>query len=372
MKLRAQLVELYTRFTKWDKATKVYSNGENNLYPYEIETVVNNSPTARRAANMMAKFIAGKGLTQDVMLDKSKNYRLSDFVMRVAKDISVHYGCFIHVSYKVNQAGEVVPNIPTVLDYTHCRIMKEDDKNNAGKIAVKDWHDRTMKQKKPRLYYPYHNNEDVVFAQIMEDAKEANKETLAEAISLYRGQVLYLNLTPEQIYALSLFDSVYNDCDTEYRISLYSNNVLRTGFLGKIAVITQGLDEEQSKIIDQDVKQWLGAENSGNVYRLDLEQTADLDKAFQIKQLDSQFDEAQFKDTKDSVRLNILGAANNIPEGLVFKSGGLFQGSGEAYKQMKLFYNEQTEYERGKIEDVLLDMGYDTKIIPLINEQTGV
>ena len=46
-KIRATLVELYNRVIEPDKKNKnIYSNGIDNLYPYEIERVVNNSPTA--------------------------------------------------------------------------------------------------------------------------------------------------------------------------------------------------------------------------------------------------------------------------------------------------------------------------------------
>lgn len=373
MKFRAQLIELYNRITDYSEKLEVHLNGLNNLYPYEIESVVANSPTASRSANMLSKFIAGKGVTEDVTLDRSKNYRLSDFVKAVANDIAVQYGCFIHISYKIEE-GQIVPKMPKVLDYRHCRIAKRDDSDFQGKIYVKDWKDRSLRSKKAKWYYPFNNNQDVLLAQIFNDAKlqGVGELTLENSIPHFRGQVYYLNLTPQLDYALSLFDSVYNDCDTEYRISLYSNNVLRTGFLGKIAVVTQGLDEQQSEQIDNDVKEWLGSENSGSVYRLDLEQTIDIDKAFKILTIPSQFDEAQFKETKDAVRLNILGACNNIPEALVYKSGGLFSSSGEAYKQMKIFYNEQTEYERKKIEELLQMFGYFTSIIPLIDETTGI
>ena len=58
----------------------------------------------------------------------------------------------------------------------------------------------------------------------------------------YRGQVYYMNLTPRYKYALSKFDSTYNDADSEFRYGLYINRAT-TGFLGKTIAITQGLDE---------------------------------------------------------------------------------------------------------------------------------
>ena len=62
-KIRATLVELYSRVIKVDKNDKnIYLNGENNLYPYEIERAINNSPTATRATDIMQRFISGEGV----------------------------------------------------------------------------------------------------------------------------------------------------------------------------------------------------------------------------------------------------------------------------------------------------------------------
>jgi hypothetical protein len=115
----------------------------------------------------------------------------------------------------------------------------------------------------------------------------------------------------------------------------------------------------------------LGAENSGSLYHLDVEKTKDIKNYVHVEQLKPQFDDKLFEVTDKRVRRNILGAANNIPEALVTASdGALFGTNADTYKQMKIFYSEQTEEERGALEQALTKIGFPTKIEPIIKPET--
>jgi len=381
-KVRAKLIELYKRYTPFAKKEGVYHNGHDDNYDAEIERVISNSPTAKRSALMLSKYISGAGVTDDTVVNFRKNLKKSDIVKEIADDVSVQYGCYIHRSFKIDiQSGKVVPDSLKVLDYLKCRKAKCDDQENEGKIKIVDKEQkkktgaRNGKKADNSWYYPFSNDQKVILAQIKSDAKSADISTeedrtldLEEALPHYRGQVFYLNLTPKYIYAVSLFDAVYNDCDTEYRIGLYTNSMSRTGFLGKTAVITAGLDDDEQEQIDKDVEGWLGAEDANNVYRFSVEEAEDIDKVLKIVQVKSQFDEKQFKDTKLTARMNILGAANNIPEGLVYNSQSVFGNSGEALENLKRIFTEQTEYERNEVEKTMNLLGFPCSIIPLIEE----
>jgi hypothetical protein len=377
MKIRASLIELWNRVTDYNLDEKVYLNGANNLYPNEIELIVQNSPSASKGSNLMATYINGSGLSNDPILNGTL---LSVTNKDIADDISVQYGCFIHVRYGLEASQEeakFVPKSISVLDYTKCRKSKTDDNDNFGKIIYKDFEEsksgffgNNNDEIKETWYYPFSNNQDIIKKQIINDNEKALKVdpeiSFQNLVSNYRGQVYYLNLTPKYKYAVSHFNSVYNDCDTEYRMSLYSNSVSRAGFLGKVAILTSGLDEETSDNIKDDVANWLGAENASTAYFLEIEETENLENNFKILSVPSQYDEAQFKDTKESTRINILGACNNIPSALVSANeSNLFGSSGELIIQMKIFYNEQTSYERRRIEETYKLFGIDTKIIPI-------
>lgn len=378
---RAVLIELYTRIIKpvedKDSKIEVYWNGENNHYPTEIERVVNLSPSASRASKIMGKFISGKGLkdeAKDIIVNPHKTYKLSKIAYIAGQNMAKQGGVWIHRGFGFDDDLNLVPKTLDILDYAKCRKATDDDEGYSGKIIYKDYCAKKTfggKKESSKWFYPFNDSQEVIIAQIKSDYKEKGgeeTEDLATMLPHYRGQVFYLNLTPEYEYALAPIDPVYNDADTEARIQTYTNKEVRTGFLGKTAVLTQGLDEETSKKVDEDVSKWLGDENSGGIYRLDVEQSNDLDNVLKVIQLKAQIDPKLFSDTKKELRSSILGAFNSIPELLVISGdGALFGTSGETYEQAKVFYNEQTSDERWMLSETLTFMGFPCEIEPIVN-----
>lgn len=380
MKVRATLIELWKKVTPFKESDKVFWNGENNNYAEEMQLAIANSPTGARAKEMFSKFIYGKGISNDLNPKFHNGILLSEVAKDVVDDVVEQNGAFIHISYKIeaDEDGNILflPDIPKSLDYNKCRISTQDDDGNEGMILYKNYNkfDKSLTRKEKdykKRYYPFNPKQEVVKAQILADAKEAKYkgEDLAGMIKHYKGQVMYLNLTPKFRYAISKFDSVYNDLDTEYRVGLYFNTNTRGGFLGKTAIITQGLDQEDGIDIDADLAKWLGAEGSSDLYHMRVENTEDLEKVIKVIQVKSQLDDKQFSLLTPHLRRNILGSANNLPEGLAFADAtSLFAGSGESYKQMKEFYWEQCEWERQKIEEAFWKMGYSFDFIKPIKD----
>lgn len=373
MKIRASLIELWKKIIRFDTKDKVFWNGEDNSYSEEMELVVANSPTGSRAREMFTKFIYGQGLKEELNIEFEDGVLLSEVLKEVIDDVVVQNGAFIHTTYGIDtgENGEIFfnPKQPKSLNYHKCRISEEDDDDNEGMILYKNYNrlNRTLterEKKYKRKYYPFNPNQEVVKFQIKADAKEKGIDfdeenpNWSELIKHYRGQVMYLNLTPKFRYAISKFDSVYNDLDTEYRIGVYFNTSTRGGFLGKLAVLTQGLDDEQSEAIKEDIANWLGAEGSSDVYHLDVEQVENLDSVLKIVNVPSQFNDKQFSVVAPHIRRNILGAANNLPEPLAFAESGAMFDSGEKYIELKKFYWEQCEWERQKIEDAFWKLGF--------------
>lgn len=375
MRVRASLVELFTRVVKTARESdkEIYLNGENNLYPNEIERVINNSPNAKAAAKMMAKFISGLGVSNDVIVNKEKGYLLSDIVKMASKSIAYHNGVYFHIGYGLDQKSRLRPNKLDVLNYTKVRISKEDDNENRGRLFYKDYQesDSFFKKNNAQWFYPYNPSEKVVEAQIIKDSE--NKEgvnTLVEKLKNYRGQVYYLNLTPEYQYSLPVIDCAFNDADSDYRMSLYSNTQLRTGFLGKTIFVTQGLDQEENKDIKEKFEKFMGAENSADSFHLDIDRVDTLDNALKVIQLQPQFDDKLFTETAKSIKNRLFIAFNNIPEILVSAgTGALFGPNSETYLENKIFYCEQTDDERVKLESTLNMLGFQTKIIPIITKE---
>jgi len=374
-KARAKFIELYSRVIKitGDRDESIYHNGENNLYPNEIELAILNSPSGKNASKMMAKFISGKGVENDVDVNEEKKYKLSKIVKIASTDISRQNGVYFHIGQRLNDALKLVP-VLDVLEYTKVRIGKEDDDDNITKYWFKDCAKTKSfminDKDESIFYYPFSNKENVILTQIDADYELSGAKDLDVDLSIklpyYRGQVYYMNLTPEFKYALSPFDAVYNDLDTESRISMYINRQVRTGFLGKTYVVTAGLDEEYEEQVQDDVKLWLGSENVGGTYHFSIGATDDIDKVFKVGQMKAEIDEKLFTETKNTVKSNIYAAANNIPEQLIKSDNTLFGTSAETYIEMKKFYTEQTLDERTELEDTLTFLGFPCKIIPII------
>lgn len=374
-KFRAKFVELYSRFIvlKEDKDESIYANGENNLYPNEIELAILNSPSGKSASKVFAKYISGKGIEIDYVVNPDKNYKLSKIVRMSANDVSRQNGTFFHVGQYLEN-GVLRPTLD-ILEYTKCRIGKEDDNNFISKYWLKDCsvtkRSFGSKEKTSEWFYAFNDNENVILNQIKADylatdpkEKEAD---LATMLPYYRGQVYYMNLTPEFKYALSPFDAVYNQMDWEYRYAMYVNRSVRTGFLGKTYVVTAGLDEEENNTVDEDIVKWLGSENIGGTYHLALEAGADVEKVFKVGQVKAEFDDKLASETKLYVSDSIYSQANNVPSQLVKAETSIFGTQSETYVEMKKFYTEQTQDERKEIEDTLTFLGFPCKIIPIID-----
>lgn len=377
--VRATSVELFSREIKIaDKDSKILSRDTDNLYPLRIERIINNSPTARRCSHMMSKFIAGKGVGGDFIVNK-KGETLDDIVEQSADCIAEQYGVYFLVKYGFDTETLDTLKITDieVLDYVRMAKSKEDDDGFQGKFYQLEMEEKgggfKKVSEKTKWYYPFNKDMKVILAQMRNDCKlnkieNPNGENL---IRHYRGQIYYLNLTPKYQYALPLVDTVYNDCDTEYRLSVYNNTQTRKGFLGQTVVVKFKDDEaEPNERSPQDsfndyIKNSLGAENSANVLVVDVQMggTDDLNKAFVVKQLEPQFDDKLFAGLEKSLEKKIMKAFNNIPEALVNGGdGALFSTNAETYEQMKTFYWQQNDKERSKLERALKLFGFDVKI----------
>jgi len=390
-KTRAVFIELYSRVVKLVEDKKngdVYWNGENNLYPNEVELVVNSSPTASSASKIMAKYIHGKGLTdetKDILVNERKNYKVSNINELAAADVAEQGGVWFHRGFgiDVNEATQqvkIVPRTLDILEYSKCRKGKEDDEKNDSKIYYRDYSEQktmlSQSKTKEEWFYPFNDNQDVIIAQIKADyatAKGEDTDDISVMLPYYRGQVYYWNTTPRYKYALAPIDPAYNDADSESRIQTWTNGEIRLGFLGKTSVITQGLDEETAKDIDQKVAAWLGENGSKGVFRLDLANTVeDISKVLNIQQVKAQIDPKLFSDLKKEIRSTILGMYCSIPEILVLSSSGtVFGTSGEAYEQAKIFYNEQTEQLRVRLSEVITHLGFPCEIEPLVKTEVA-
>lgn len=371
---KARLVELDKRsinLSNNKKDNNIYHNGENNVFPYEVEGVIINSPTAYKCAELTKKYLSGSGLndkTQDVIVDSKKGTKLSKLIRIASKDLAYHNGVFFHVSYGIDEAGDLVQKGLKVLDYAKCRLSKLDDNHQFGRVYYKDYAKKQVaygKTEESTWYYPYSNDRNVLFAQIKNDYKLRHNEDEAELFEMvksFRGQVFYLNLTPEYYYSLPKIYAVYNDADTEYRIGVYNNKMSRSGFVGKTIIVRRGKDEDDSNEFADVVQNMLGVDNADSVMIYEVDNAEELDDAIKVIQVESQFDDNLFTSTKQTVKQNIIDAFG-IPELLVsVTDNSLFGSSAEAFENAEKRFDRSLQFERQELEDALNFIGFECTI----------
>jgi hypothetical protein len=355
--MKTLLIEVWKRLTPWSKTADVYANDIDNAYPDRMDRLINNSVTAKSAAAIMVQYLLGSGYGEtadNAIINKAQNLKLVDFADDVADDLVKQRGVFIHINY--NALYQIADC--SVLPFEWCRIGKKDSNDYAGKVAVcKEW----LKPKRTdiELIDVYNPRKKVIDAQVEK----------AGGWEHYKGQVLYITMDTKLIYPLSRIDSVAEDCDSEAQASVYKNRLLRKGFFGNTLVVTrplvgEGLQpgshalqeaESEREAFQKAIKDSLGAENTGGVLCLEMDFAGEkLEDAILIKQIESRIDDKLFEYTETSVRENILVAFNNLPSGLIKANDkALFGNSGEAMREMKRTYWENTTKERNLLTAIL-------------------
>lgn len=379
-KFTAKFIEIYNRIipTRKVEGFDVHLNDVDNLYPDRLEAIEENSVTAISCSNKLGNFIFGKGFENnfDVMINtrKGKQITLNRCLLDVANSLKTHKGVFIHLNYDV----EGKPNYFDVLEYKKCRTVIEDSYGNEGVIVYKDWAKTEKfnflnykKNNKLKWFYPY--NPKNIAAQRVNDTPKGD---IKSQIRNYRGQVLYFSLDGNnKIYSKGWLNAQgMNDADSEYRMSLYHNNNIRLGFIDKTILITNGLEPEAEESLKKDFKEWLGTENAGGVYFMNTPYVMDdINSILKVESVQSSYDPKKFKEVLSDLQENIRKCYLQIPKILINDNdGGIFGTSGEAIKEAKTFYNEQTEYIRYEIEDLFKKIfDKEFKIIPIIQEEAS-
>lgn len=355
-----KLVELAKRLVQFDKSLGFIQNGVDNNYPERIERVINNSATAKPAAKLFKKYVAGRGYGDDAnrfLVDPSRDTNLFRFLNDFCMSYAYQNGVFVHVNY--NAAFRITS--ARVIPFGHCRLGKKDDADWSGKILVSDKFS-TGEVKKDDLVAidQFNPMPEVIASQI------AN----AGSIGKYRGQILFFN--PDKFdYPLAHIDNVVNDADSEYQASVYKNTLLRRGFFGKTLVVTKPLEgshvenipeaersaehkhilkrrNDQRDELRETIETFIGADGAGDALHLEMAfEGDDISKEILFKNIESNIDDKLFEYTESSVKNNIRKAFANIPPGLLDAvDNSFFSQSGEQLEQMKIFFQEQTEDDR--------------------------
>src|SRR5687768_17747316 len=88
--MKTLLIDVWKRLTPWNKQADIYANDSDNAYPERMDRLINNSVTAKSAANTMVQYLIGKGYgveNDNIIINKERNLKLIDFADDVADDL---------------------------------------------------------------------------------------------------------------------------------------------------------------------------------------------------------------------------------------------------------------------------------------------
>ena len=318
----------------FDKKEGIFNFGDDNNYPNEVLSIINNSVTASSCVEILRKYIKGKGVDVDYYINRD-NQSVNDILGYVSNDISIHKGFCLHIGY--NELGLIssIKHIP----FDWARWKKDDVNGYKSKIKIsKNWHDRKEVSTTYDIFNP-----DAVLQQIAK-----------VGIDKYKGQIFYSNLDTG-IYPKSLIHPAIKDADSEFKSSKFKNNLLTKGFLNNLIVVTKKFESQRAKdSFQSNFKEQLGVDGQDVFNHIEADLNSDeLDKEIYFKEVNSNVNDKLFEYTDNRTSNNIIKAFG-IPPALIdtSDSSGIFGNSGELIKQMRIFLQEKTQEYRDYLEKV--------------------
>lgn len=319
-----------------------------NAYPQRCLRIVRSSGTASNCVKILAKYIRGRGWSEEsyntLIVNRNKE-TLNDILRKVSLDFAYHNGIVLHFNY--NGLGQIVEiwHIP----FEYARKGLEDDIFYSSKIAIsRNWEKRNLtKNQKPDFIDIFNPDPEIVLKQI---------ENTKGGISNYKGQILYLS-NESNDYPLAPYDSVIEDILTDAQIKVFKMKSITTGFMASTLMTVIGAferDEDGHSDVEEKIVKKLnnfqGAKNAGNI----LLMAADTEEEIpDIKNLTLPNSDKLFEYTEISGKNQIVENFN-VPKVLVGieADNALSSGDGQKLQQAKKYYDEITIDDRNIIEEL--------------------
>lgn len=345
----------------YDRRNEIFNYGVDNLYPQNVKKIINNSVTAKACIELLGSFIYGKGFDNNDFYVNRDRDTPNTLLRKAVVEASYYKGFGIHVGY--NALGE--KSSFKLVPFDWIRKSKEDVSGYITKVEVsKDWSDL---RKNPITEYDLYNPEQVL--------NQIERDTIEN----YKGQILYVSFSEQDIYPRSWVDTVLNDCISEWKSGVYKKNLITKGFMKNAIVVTKKFeDNSDAERFQNGMKSQLGADGVGGInhFQADLE-SDDLSKEVFIQEIGTDLDDALFQYTDKNVSDKICVACWIPPSLVKNDDNSLFGAGGTAIKEMMSTVQFRTEMIQSSIEEIFNDLFYDTtnaqlnnavfEIIPLIN-----
>lgn len=356
--MKAKVLKKDTRIDlKNDRSLGIQHFGEQNDYPQEVMEILNASCTGLSCFGVYAKFISGRGITDDDLYRKVINRKGQTFDYiedQVARDLAQFGGFCLHVNYNANFKIIEIQHIP----FETVRFEKLDDKGQFDRVAIHpDWGKRMTQLRKWK-------KEDIEFIHLFNpDPEEIQSQV--DAVGgwhNYKGQVYYFSSAGDKTYPLPIFDSVLTDMNTEEGISNVNNRNARNNFLtsgmlidkvsdNNSAASEEGRNTDDTTDTEKALKEFQGDEQACKIMYVQIE--TDEEKPEFVSFKGENYDK-EFTVTNQTVEQKI-GKAFNQPPILRAENVGANFGA-DLMKNAYDFYNSVTENERMVLERVFSEL----------------
>lgn len=181
-----------------------------NLYPQNIENIINQSVTTKSAVRLFKSFIKGNGFESQGDIKINETQTLNQLLTDVLRDYSQHYGFAIYFGFDL--LGNLVN--PVRVPFKYCRIS-DDDK----KVVVYDNWDR----RKGRIDKDKFKKYDFFDPLSTEESHKRGS----------RGQILYFSNDGFKTYPLSPIDACLEDSLSEYECKIFKLSNAKNSFMAK-------------------------------------------------------------------------------------------------------------------------------------------
>ncbi len=341
----------------FNKRLGVIFNGDDNLKPLIIESLIDHSATALLCSDMYSSFVTGGGFAIGSPLigitdENMRQIKLNDLLLDVGAVLSRHKGVFIHVRYNALYEKESFKIIP----YSLCRVGRKDSEGYSGKVVVSDkgW-GRSLKKEDLKVFDVYNPNPAVIQEQVDRDGGWEN----------YAGQIMFFKLNSKHTYPKSFIETAYTFADTEWQMGLFYNSTAKKGF-EDITIIRHRAfpNDDDKRAFDANIKKITGLENAGSVLLTEDEWDDEREKSgnFKFDTLKNDSKPDKFKHFEES-SANYIRKAYKIPAQLVdFTQGKLGNSGGKDLIVAQSIYNVLTANDRLKVSYLFAELFTNYKI----------
>jgi hypothetical protein len=342
-KVKATADKVEKRITAVDnKSLGIINYDFDNLYPQRINDIVNNSGTAVTCLRMYSKYAMGGG-AKDTTFYKAKVNSKGLTVDKLIRKMSYSKGKYQSIVLHVNYNGLLQITEASFVPFEYCRLVPQDDVDNAGKIAVyDDW----GKVKKKSI-----DKKKVDFINIYNPSNVLQEVEEAGGWENYKGQILYW--TPDGLeYPLAPYDSVLEDMMTEGQLKFFKNNTASKNFLAShLLIVGKSESEEDAEEFDENLRMFQGGDGAGTLLVLERENN---DEQIELKKVDIQNYDKLYEYTENSSRDSIIKNFL-IPPVLLLRTAGSL-GTSKEISDASDHYNTITYDDRLVIEEILKEI----------------